>query len=433
LRGAEPPHALAALRIVVPAVILLSPELREGVRAASLDRALWIVPEGLHAFVDMVPVGPALATGVEVVTVFAALLAIAGVRARPALAVLAVGAFYLFSLAQLTGSVLHDMHLLWFSALLAASPCDHAWAFDARGATEVRRSYAVPLGFARALLGCVYVFPGIHKLGAQGLSWALSDNLRNQLYWKWAEHGEVPSLRLDHAPWLLKGGGLFVLGFELLAPILFLVPRTRVVGAILGVAFHLSAQAVFRIPFLSLWACYVVLVDVRPVEAWLRELVRRPAKEGASVRPERSSVPSWVVGALLLAGVIVQGARGQTQSYPFACYPTFEHDPGTELPDLRLVATFADGTEREVVHARDAAGRRTQRQWGVVWGLAGVTAPRSEARLRAYYTLLAKAEPQATALRGAISVRFLRAYRSVRPEERDAPPVSEVELLRFTP
>ena len=233
-------------------------------------------------------------------------------------------------------------------------------------------------------------------------------------------------LRLDHAPWLLKGGGLFVMAFELLAPILFLVPRTRVVGAILGVAFHVTAQAVFRIPFVSLWACYVVLVDVRPVEGWVRALVRRPAKEGGVVARETSLAPSLVVGAVLLVGAIVQGVRGQTQSYPFACYPTFEHHAGTELPDLRIVVTGADGVERELVHARDNAGRRTQRQWGTVWALAGVTAAPDEARLRAYYMLLPKTE-------GATLVRFLRAYRSVLPERRDAPPVSEVELLRFTP
>ncbi len=418
----EHPHALAALRVVVPALILISPGLREGVRVAALDRALWVVPEGLHGFVALAPISPSLAIVVEVLTVFAALLAIAGLRARIALGVMTVGAFYLCSLAQLTGFVWHDMHLLWLAALLAASPCDHAWAVDAKVASPPSRAYGVPLQIARAILGCVYVFPGLHKVWAQGLGWAVSDNLRNQLYWKWAEYGDIPAIRLDQHPTLLAIGGLGVLLFELSAPVLFLVPRTRLVGAIAGVAFHLSAQAVFRIPFFALWACYVVLVDVRAIGERLG-LVREETLARAS-----RGWPTLAVGGLILLGVVVQGVRGQTQSYPFACYPTFEHYAGTSIPDLRILVVRDDGTSYELVHARDAEGKRTQRQWGTVFALAGVTAPVDGDRLRAYYTIFAHhGEPLPR------EVRFLRVYRSVLPDEKNDSPRSEEEIFRFQP
>lgn len=59
-------------------------------------------------------------------------LAVLGYRSRIALSVLALSAFYAFAISQLGGAVLHDMHLLWFAALLAASPCGDALGWDAR-------------------------------------------------------------------------------------------------------------------------------------------------------------------------------------------------------------------------------------------------------------------------------------------------------------
>jgi len=217
-------------------------------------------------------------------------------------------------------------------------------------------------------------------------------------------------------------GGLAVLLFEVSAPALFLVPRTRLVGAIAGVLFHLSAQAVFGIPFFSLWACYVVLLDVRAIGGSLgiarEETVARASRRG----------PALAVGGLLLLAAIVQGVRGQTQSYPFACYPTFEHYAGTSIPDLRIVVVRDDGTSYDLVHARDADGKRTQRQWGTVWALAGVTAPVDGGRLRAYYTIFARRDGPRPR-----EVRFLRVYRSVLPDEKNAAPVSEEEIFRFAP
>ncbi len=390
------------------------------------------------------PIRADLAIVVELVTAFAALLAIVGVRARPALVIMTLGTFYLGAIAQMTGQVWHDMHLLWLAAILAASPCDHTLAVDARTRPigAVALAYARPLFVARLLLAAVYFFPGFHKLHTSGLAWALSDNLQNQLYWKWAEHGVVPTFRIDHHPWLLHAGGLGVLAFELGAPALFLVPRLRVWGAMLGVLFHLGTQAIFLIPFLSLWGCYVMLLDMRPIERrvarWTRaksgsesgsesESASASASESESgsesgSASESESASAVGVGVAVLVGVVVQGARGQMQSYPFACYPTFEHCVGTEMPDLRIVAIHADGTEREIPHARDRNGYRTQRQWGTVWSLALHGTPE---RLQSYYMQSARIDD------AAVRVRFEHTSVSVLPDDRGAPsrpgtPIAEV-------
>ncbi|MCA9592573.1 MAG: HTTM domain-containing protein [Myxococcales bacterium] len=429
---AEPAAALALLRVVVPAMLLVAPGYREGARVAAWDPARWSVPEGLHWFVRVLPISPAIATGAQVVVAFAALLAIAGIRARVALALMTLAAYYLYSIAQLTGFVWHDMHLLWLAALLAASPCADVLAVDARRPWNVEGpEYAPPLWAARMQLAAVYFFPGLHKLLSSGLGWALSDNLRNQMYWKWLEHGSIPSFRLDQIPWLLPAGGLFVLAFELSFPVLVLFSRTRPWLAVAGLAFHLLSQAIFRIAFMSLWLCYVVLFDPRRLlgALWFD---RHPEKrrEDLGATPARFLLP---IAALLLVGVVIQGARGQMRAYPFACYPTFEWRAKSEMPDLVLVAVRPDGREVDIPHAKNRRGYRTQRQWGEVWSLAGVYGSTPKRRLTAYVNDVARARYAHALLQGATALRAYRVYRSVLPEDRRAPPTRRTLLLEIPP
>jgi hypothetical protein len=409
----EPALSLALLRVVVAALMPLAPGFREGARVAAWSPERWIAPEGLGWFVRHVPINGTLATAAQVVVAFAALCAIAGIRARLCFGVLAVVGFYLFAIAQLTGHVWRDNHLLWFCALLAASPCADVLAVDARRPLWAEdRAYAVPLLAVRLLLGAIYFFPGLHKLLTSGLSWALAENLKFQLYWKWAEHGVVPSLRLDLHPGLLHAGGLFVLAFELSFPVLVLFRRTRAVAVAAGLAFHFVSYFALQLLFASLWLCYVALIDWRPLARRLLGDARAPAPADESVSARSSGKTPAVIGALLLAGAVVQGARGQMSSYPFNCYPTFQWVAGAAMPDLMILSVGADGARREIVHARDASGRRTQRQWAEIWSLAGVTAPVDPRRLQAYYAAVAAPEPPRPR-----QVTFHRVYRSVIPEE----------------
>jgi hypothetical protein len=429
MKFSAPAAQLAALRIVVPAMILATPEVRHAAALAAVPAALRVAPEGLGWFVAWVPIHPVVAGVVQAIAVFSALCAIAGLRARAALAVLTGSTFYLFALSQLSGSVWHDMHLLWMSALLAASPCDEAWAFDRRGEPPPADSerYGMALTMARLQLAAIYFFPGLHKVLTSGLAWALSDNLRNQLWWKWAEHGALPSFRVDHHPTLLVAAALFVLGFELTFPVLALVPRTRTAAAVAGLAFHLCAAYFLRIPFVSLWATYVVLVDPRRLVPrwWRRRPATLPAAAPTTFAPLRSTL---VVGTALLAAIVVQGLRGQTRAFPFACYPTFEWMAPTVMPDLEIEADTPEGRTVLVPHGRDAHGYRTQRQWGEIWSLAGVTSPVDPARLHAYLDWTARSEPARSIVARAAGVRFYRVYRSVVPEQRDWPPVGRVLL-----
>ncbi len=446
---AEPALSLALLRVVVALMFLLAPGFAAGVQVAAWDPARFVVPEGLHWFVAVVPIRVDVARVAQGAVLFFAVLGALGVYTRAAFTGLTLSGFYLFAIAQLTGFVWHDMHLLWFSAVLAVSPCGDVLAFDAEFPWDhAHERYALPLLVVRLLFGVIYFFPGFRKLYVSGTAWVLSDNLQNQLHWKWLQHGEVPSFRIDQIPYALQAGGVFVIAFELGFIFLVLFQRFRPWLALCGVLFHLMTEAIFRIPFASLWLCYVALVDPRPI---LRPLARKLAEwrkqrkqageptEGRSnsAPPEdlpSRDLPAWLrigVAASLLTFATVQGARGQMHSYPFACYPTFEWRAASRMPDLGIVAVLPDGTTREVPHARTSSGYRTQRQWAELWSLAGVYGAASTRRLRAYLKTALLSTRAQHAIQGAVALRMYRDSLSVRPEDRGKPPEKRRQLLEI--
>ena len=415
---------LAVFRIAVAALLLASSEWRGAVTNARFPEALRVAPEGLAWAVAIVPITPGIARVAQACFLMGTTLGLFGAYARAALTVATLSALYLFALPQLTGSVLHDMHLVWFAALLAASPCADALSVDAWTARKNGRplpsapsaAYAWPLVTARVLLGLVYFFPGFWKLASGGWAWIASDNLRNQMYWKWYEHDRIPALRIDEWPLVCRACALGVVLFELSFLPLALWRRTRPFAATAGIAFHVATQALMRIGFVGLWGCYVVLFDWR----W--------PPHRADAGEKRPLGRAWMLGAAIVIAVFVQGVRGAVQAWPFACYPTFQWLAGDEIPDVVMTATFPDGTSVRVPQMR-----KSQAAWGTAWALAGArgSAP-SEAALRAYWRSAAR-DPHVDAIaRGASEIRFARGWFSVLPADRGQPPRREEPLGTIT-
>lgn len=450
----EHPLNLAFFRVAVLLVILVSPEVQDGVAWSSLPPALRVVPEGLGWLVALVPISPAWARVAQVVLVASAIAGIAGLFSRIALLLVTLSGLYLFAMVQLSGSVTHDMHLFWFTALLAASPSGAALSLDALIARRRPPSapdpapsiaHAIPLWGARLLLGAVYFFPGFWKLQSSGLGWIFSDNLRNQMYWKWHQMGGyTPALRVDLSPTLCQAGALAAVLFELSFVFLVLTRRGRIAAAILGLGFHLASSVFLRIPFMSLWICYVVLIDWAAISARFKRLggaepelsansmMRR---EKGAPRPEngvpRSAVVCACLCAALLTGAVVQGARNRIQAWPFACYPTFQWTVSAEMPDLLVEAVMDDGRPAALLDGGGGAagGIRSQERWGMVWSIAGMyDRDPTEAQLRAYLDLIAVDAPVRDTMDGAASVRFYRAFYSVIPEDRGKPPLRKTMI-----
>jgi hypothetical protein len=268
----------------------------------------------------------------------------------------------------------------------------------------------IALASARALLGVVYFFPGFWKLATSGLAWVTSDNVRNQMWWKWAEWGAVPALRVDRVPGLVEVGAGLVVAFELSFFALASVPRARRALALVGLLFHQATRVFFFITFTSLWACYGCLVFPGQRARGRENLV------------SRRTLPGLVVGLGLVAAAFVQGIRGETQSYPFACYPTFAARVGAEMPDVAIEIEGATGVRSWLGRAR-----RTQSEWGTTWQIAGLFG--REATHEATIAF-ARAELATTGLPpGARAVRLFVVLRSVEPGKDEMRVVRELVTL----
>jgi hypothetical protein len=333
--------------------------------------------------------------------------------------VLAVSFLFLFGGAQLEGAVLHDMHLLWLLLLLAASPSAQVLSLDAWASGDGWLSAApsasagLATRFARVLLGMVYFFPGVHKLLDAGLGSASAENLRHQLWLKWFQAGgELPWPRIDQWPLLLAAGGVAVLLFELGFLPCMASRRGRLAAALAGLGFHALTQHFLYIPFPSLWACYVVLWDGPRASP-------EPAAAG------QTSKPLPALGVCLVVAVAIQGARGETQAWPFACYPSFSEPAPRTIADL-VVEVHAGGGRRELRIGPlppSPGQRRSPAQWSRVWSLGGLygVAP-SAAALNAFAAQLAQRD--AFVLGPGSVLRFYLEHYATAPDTYGDPPLS---------
>lgn len=422
---------LALLRIAVCLIVSISPEPQQALAAAAAPRELWLAPAGLAWFLPVFAwCAPHLSLIWRILQA-SALLGLIGLWTRASLAVLAVCFVVLFGGAQLSGAVLHDMHLLWFLLLLLVSPAARvlsldAWAEGGDWLGVARSSQAaVATHAARALLGCVYFFPGVHKLLQGGFSWAASENLKHQLWLKWFQAGGiVPWPRVDQAPLVLELGGAAVLIFELSFLPCLCWRRGRALALGLGLAFHAATQYFLYIPFPSLWACYAML--------WDGPRAPEPARDTAAARD------IWLaalVGGALLTLVCIQGLRGQTQSWPFACYPTFAQQAPRAIADLAVEVQPPDGPVRVLregpLPAPWDAPRgpgRAPAQWSKVWSLAGLYGqPSSDLRLQGFAAELSQRSADA-AIQGGSRVRFFVETYATDPARYGSPPLQRTLL-----
>jgi hypothetical protein len=433
---------LAIARVVACAMVLASSEVIDAARWAEWARAMRAPVHGLAWALPLVDASDRWLRPVQVLCVMATALALVGWRVRWSLTLSALTAALLFALPHFSGGPRHSMHLVWFIALLAVSPCalrlrapwGNAGGGRAPALPDAAVSCALSLALLRGLLAAAYFFPGFWKLWESGLDWIWSDNLQNQMYWKWYQFGLLPAWRVDGHPALVRLGALGVVLLELSFPLLVWRPRLRPLAAALGLGFHVAAARLMFLPFATLFACYVVLIDWEWLLAWLAD--ERPAEppsgglrravRGALREGGASTRRVLAAGSVLLAGATLAGASGQMHAYPFACYPTFQWIAGSRLPDLWIELERA-GERRWLADSPAHGGVRPQARWGMAWRAAGVYGdPVERDRLMGYYRSLPPS------LRGNVTsgdrVRFHRAEVSVRPELWHAAPTSLVLL-----
>lgn len=160
----------------------------------SFWQAQWLF-ERLHWH----PLSPGAMGAIGLAWKISLLLGAIGLFTRASCAVAFVLGLYLIGLPNNIGKVDHnDAIVLWSFLVLAIARCGDAWSLDSllraarRGdslqslnlkpADDIALAHAEyrwPLRVMQVLMAVVFCAAGLAKLRASGLSWALSDNLRN--------------------------------------------------------------------------------------------------------------------------------------------------------------------------------------------------------------------------------------------------------------
>jgi predicted DCC family thiol-disulfide oxidoreductase YuxK len=275
--AATHPINLAVFRIVFFWTLLDPERVPNTIFYSQLPVELQVVPQGLGWLFTYSPINETLAkvfSNLYLVTCFTGMI---GLWSRTSALLTAVFGFYILGIPQIFGKVNHYHHIIWFSALLAASPCGDAFSCDAifsawkradRGITSPPSSssaYAVPLRFVQLLLGIIYFFPGFWKIWGGGLDWVFSENLKFQMYDKWLESGKwMPFFRLDHHPLMYKFSALVTVIIELSFIFLIFLPRLYVLAPLGGFIFHHMAGMFMNLRF-DLYYYYTIFFDLHAI------------------------------------------------------------------------------------------------------------------------------------------------------------------------
>ena len=257
---------------------------------SSLPRQLLIAPVGIGWLLPFLPINQTVAYIASVLFVVCCCTGLIGLFSRTSAFLVVLLGFFVLGIPQFFGKVDHFHHFLWFGGILAASRAGDALSIDACIAAWKKakggllytlrpaRVYALPLRFVWLLIGIIYLFPGLWKVWQCGFAWALSDNIKFQMYTKWLEmSGWSPLFRLDHYPILYKFGGLATIGFEVSFIFLVLFKKLRPVAAILGLGFHQATDLFMGISFIGLFVFYLTFIDWASLFRFLgRKLFREP-------------------------------------------------------------------------------------------------------------------------------------------------------------
>jgi predicted DCC family thiol-disulfide oxidoreductase YuxK len=268
------PVNLAVFRVILLLLTVISFFKLDVTWYSRMPPELLFPPSGLGWVSQYLPINEPLARSLSALFLACCVAGIVGLFTRTSLVLGVISGVYVFGLPQLYGKINHYHHLLWFMAILAASPCADALSLDAlrasrrradAGATEPpgpSLAYSLPLRFVWLMLGAIYFSAGFWKSWTGGYRWAFSDNLRNIMYNKWMELGDwTPFFRLDQYPLLYKLSAAGSILFELSFIVLIFFPLLRKLAAAAGVGFHAMIYMVMRINFYTLAACYTSFFD----------------------------------------------------------------------------------------------------------------------------------------------------------------------------
>jgi hypothetical protein len=330
----------------------------------------------------------------------------------------------------------HKQHLIWFAALLAASPCAGAVSVDElirshrRGRVTWLPSpaYARPIGLAWLLLGSTYVIPGVGKMTSAGPAWVFSDNLRNRLWLQWHTHDAPPSSQVQRLvarqPALVRLAALGTIVWETGFIFAIFSRQGRRVFGTASVMFHVGVWLVMRIDFLSLATVHIGLID------W-SGLGRRTLARGhvrASCVRAPSSKPAIITGTIIVANYLMP-FTGNAYGWPFAIYPVFRGVAKPTTTELHVELRRA-GQDPEPLDLKDAF-RAHQIPAGVASFLEGMALEASVCDRRDRFEALWQLVRGDARLDGHYEVVFYSDLVSVDPSQTTSRLLERKPVYRF--
>jgi len=241
---------------------------------STLPTELMVPPVGTEYLLKVLPINENLAWVACILFIIFSFTAMIGFFSRFSALMVVPLSFYVLMIPNLFGKVHHYNHLLWFALIFGMSRCGDSLSVDAlinawrradKGDTrppEPSNCYALPLRIIWILLGVIYFFPGFFKMLHGGPDWVFSENLKYTMYSQWyALGGFLPFFRIDQYPWLYKFGGLATIVFEMGFIFMIFTPKSRLIGAFGGLAFHFSNHFFLNILYRRVLICYVALFD----------------------------------------------------------------------------------------------------------------------------------------------------------------------------
>ncbi len=434
------PINLGIFRIVLFAALIIYVDIPQVVQFSRFPVELRVAPFGIGWLINILPINPAWATVASYLFIVVCVSGVLGFFSRTSATIAVVLGFYVLGIPQFFGKIDHYHHLLWFAAILAASPCGDALSLDSFIASRKKKtnealgpsvSYALPLKFVMLLMGIIYFFAGVWKFVIGGLGWATGDTMKYILYAQWFRLDWMPAFRIDQYPLAYRAAGIGVIFFELAFIFLLFFPRIRTIAAIGGILFHFSVYLFAHINFWTLAVCYVAFINFEPFHHLFRKAEQVPLEADPSNRKSkivnRNSVV-LLVGTLLLSINILCGLA-LIDSWPFAVYPTFASVQEKYLQSLTISLLNPDGTTTEIISYKERSFQSKMHPSRLIGLFTQVlwTKDSTEARTRGIALLKVLAEDD-TRLRQGKSIQIFKDICSVIPEEQNRNPVQR-ELL----
>jgi hypothetical protein len=412
---ADDPLNLAVARVVVFAVIGWRFAIDPLVAVAQLPPDLVRVPIGIGWAQSFIPTDPDSVRLLGLVVRLSAAAAAFGLLTRVSAWVATVSACLLFVIPNMYGHVGHDRHhLIWFGAVLAASPCGDRLSLDRLIQTlrsgpqplpgpDVR--YGFPLSVMLVTMGVAYFWAGFWKLAIVGPAWFASDSLSHlAAKLSYAGIGGRAGPLLAH-PLLMRALGFGTIAFEL-GFLLLVVLNRRAIALVAACVFHVGTYLALGISFGHLLYCYLGLLD------WAGLRRRLGTNPIASTPAPSSGMPSALqlsVAIVAIGGNLVFGVLRIGNGWPLACYPRFDVLHTALVTSYVVTGVAADG-HRVRLHDAQLGGPQLGRHFYNLFranqaragGLESV-----EGRLQRWQQLCSFVWATHPQLRDAGDVRFL--------------------------